>query len=89
MDTFVANFLGEQRNRCVGSIMGYLEREVYPQLNPDERAALRGKVLQSIGVYHDACRDMLKATVNTQPDQKVIVNEYALRLLEELHERVT
>ena len=88
MDEFVIRFLGEQRNRMVGSIMGYLEREVWPHLDDNERRALRAKVLQSAGVYHDACRDMLKASVRTDGETGVLINQHALELIQELHEHV-
>ena len=82
MDEFVGRFLAEQRNRAVGSIMGHIEREVYPLLPPEKRSALRAKVLSAVGVYHDASRDMLKASI---PSDTVIINTHALELIEQLH----
>lgn len=84
MSDFVRNLLGEQRKRMVGTLMGYLEREVYPQLNARQQRALRDKVLAATAPYHDACLDMLKASVN----DGTVVNEEALRLISELNTRL-
>lgn len=81
---FVRNLLIEQRKRLVSSLMEYSERNVYPRLNDAERKALRDKVLASVGVYHDTCLDILKASVNDGS----IVNEVALDAIAELHRDV-
>ena len=85
MSEFVRNLLTEQRKRMVGSLMGYLEREVYPRLTVPQQRALREKVLASTAPYHDACLDMLKASVN----DGTVVNEEALRLISELNTRLS
>lgn len=81
---FVRNLLVEQRGRLIGSILGHVEREVYPKLDPEARSLLRQKVLTSVGVYHDTVLDILKASVN----DGAVVNEEALRLLADLHRDV-
>lgn len=84
MSEFARNLLTEQRKRMVGSLMGYLEREVYPRLTVPQQRALRDKVLASTAPYHDACLDMLKASVNDGS----VVNDEALRLLHQLNDRL-
>ena len=81
MSDFVRNVLVEQRKRLVGSLMQYLEQNVYHRLPQAEREALRTKVLSSVGSYHDICLDMLKASVDDGPIQ----NEEALRAIADLH----
>lgn len=60
---FAKNLLNEQRRRMVGSLMAYIEHNVYEHLSPAARVELRGKVLSSVSAYHDVCLDMLKASV--------------------------
>lgn len=79
---FVRGLLVEQRRRCVGSLMDYLERNVYQHLPAEERRALREKVLSSVGTYHDTCLDVLKASVN---DGSELVNELAVQALNDLN----
>lgn len=81
MSEFVRAVLVEQRKRLVGSLMEYVQTNVFPKLNDTERKALRDKVLASVGVYHDCCLDMLKASVSDGS----VVNESALRAIEALH----
>lgn len=85
MSEFARNLLTEQRKRMVGSLMGYLEREVYPCLSAPQQRALRDKVLAATAPYHDICLDMLKASVNDGS----VVNEEALRLLHQLNDRLS
>lgn len=76
---FVKNMLGESRKRMVGSLMSYLETNVYPKLTQAEQEALRLKVLTSVGAYHDCVLDITKASVNDGS----ITNEY---LLDEIYD---
>ena len=79
---FVRSMLIERRKRLVGSVMVYLERQVYPKLSKPEQAQLRDKIMVEVGAYHDVCLDILKASVD---DGTIIVNEEALRLLQDIH----
>lgn len=81
MSDFVRNMMIEQRKRTVGGLMQYMEKNIYPRLHPSERDALRTKVLETVGAYHDVCLDMLKASVNDGS----IVNEQAVLAMAELH----
>lgn len=78
-NVFLKSLLAESRKRLVGSLMSYLEQNVYPKLNKQQQDELRTKVLTSVGAYHDACLDMLKASINDGS----ISNEY---LLEEIRD---
>lgn len=82
---FVRNLLIEQRKRVVSSVMTHLERNVFPKLSEAEQRATRDKVLAAIGVYHDTCLDVLKASVNDGS----VINEQALELISEIHRKVT
>lgn len=81
---FIRNLLIEQRKRLVSSLMEYSERNVYPKLNERERKDLREKVLASVGVYHDTCLDILKASINDGS----IVNEMAIEAISNMHKDV-
>lgn len=83
-NSFVLNILAENRKRLVGSLMSYLEMNVYPDLDVPEQKALREKVLTSVGAYHDAVRDIVKASVNDGSVQ----NELVLEAIAELHRSV-
>lgn len=83
MSEFVRNVLIEQRKRMVAGLMKYVEENVYPKLTPQERKALRDKVLATVNPYHDACLDMVKAS--TAVDDGTLINEEALRLMAELN----
>lgn len=74
----------EQRKRMVGSLMQYIEANVYPKLTPAERKALRDKVLSSTIPYHDVCLDVLNASVN----DGMAINEEAVRLMGEISTRL-
>jgi hypothetical protein len=84
MSQFVRNMLVEQRKRLVGTLMRYVETDVYPRLPESERHRLRKKILQSVDAYHDVCLDMLKATV----DDGSIHNDEAARLLARLNNEI-
>lgn len=84
MSDLLPRLATEQRGRLVGSLMGYLERDVYPKLTAPERKALREKVLSSVGVYHDFVLDALRAA----GDGDTVLNEQALRLLQQIHNEV-
>jgi len=78
---FVRNMLNEQRKRAVGSLMQYLEANVYDRLSVEEQRELRARVLGAIGQYHDTCLDMMKASVN----DGTLINEDAVRMLAKLN----
>jgi uncharacterized protein YutE (UPF0331/DUF86 family) len=81
---FVRNMLVEQRKRLVGTVMKYIENEVYPKLTEMERRALRKRILTAVDSYHDVCLDMLKASV----DDGLTINDEAARLLARLNTEI-
>lgn len=76
-NSFAANFLTEQRKRMVGTLMRYLEDNVYDSLTAPQQQALRKKVLTTVAQYHDVCLDLIKASVN----DGTVANEETARLL--------
>lgn len=82
MSVAIKNFLKARRDRCLGSILGYTEREIFPQLTAQERMAFRNIVLDSLNSYHDSVLDLLKS------EQDSVRNEEILLLLERLDERL-
>lgn len=77
MSQFIRNLMGETRRRAIGSLMSYIEREVYPLLNEAQQKALRERVLAAITQYHDVSLDVLRSSVN----DGAVVNEDALAML--------
>ena len=82
---FLRGFLVERRKRMVGGIMHFAESSPWwDRLSRDEQRAYRDKVLESTGAYHDAVLDCLKAALG----DGIIVNEEAIRLIQNVHDRV-
>lgn len=78
---FAQNLLQEQRRRLVGTLMRFLEEEVYPALSLPQQKELRKKVLTSTAQYHDVCLDLIKASIN----DGTVANEETMRLLTLVH----
>lgn len=76
MSVEIRNFLKARRDRCLGSILGYTEREIFPRLTGQERLAFRNLVLDSLNSYHDSVLDLVKS------EQGTIRNEKLLEMLE-------
>lgn len=77
MSQFVNNLMAAQRKRALGTLMTYLEREVYPHLDPTAQRALRERVIGAIGAYHETTLDVLKAAVSDGS----AINQDALTIL--------
>lgn len=71
MSVPVRDFLNNRRNRAVGSILGWAERELFPKLSPQERADLRQVVLDATNSYHDSVLDLVKAEDGVRNDEVV------------------
>lgn len=78
MSVPVQGFLKRRRDRAVGSILGYVEREVFPRLPEDERSRLRRVVLDALNGYHDSVLDLVKA------EDGVVRNDEVLAMFERL-----
>lgn len=77
MSQFVNNLMAQQRKRAVGTLMSYVERDIYPHLPQIQAKELREKVLAVIGAYHEVTLDVLKSAV----DDGTAVNDDALAIL--------
>lgn len=82
---FVRNVLNEQRRRLTGTLMQYLEQNVYQHLTDPQRKELRSRVIGAIGQYHDTCLDMLKASVV----DGTLINEDAAAIMARLDSNVS
>lgn len=78
MSVAIRDFLKARRDRALGSILGYSEREIYPKLSAAERVAFRNLVLDSLNSYHDSVLDLMKS------DNDNVRNEELLALMERL-----
>lgn len=81
MSVPVRDFLKRRRDRVVGSILGYAEREVFKDLSVEQREGLRQAVLEAVNGYHDSVLDLVKAEDSTRNDRVV-------ELLEDLHSKL-
>lgn len=77
----VRDFLKRRRDRAVGSILGYAEREIFKDLSIEQREGLRRVVLDAANGYHDSVLDLVKA-------EDGIRNDYLVELLERIDKRL-
>ncbi len=72
-----------QRRRLVATILGYAEREIYPDLTEAQRTEFRQKVLEAVSAYHDLMLDILGTAQESE-----LINVEAIELLKEIREKV-
>lgn len=75
----VKQYLKARRDRALGSILGYAEREIFPKLTPEEKLKFRQQVLDSLNSYHDSALDLFKSDIGT------LHNEELVQLLEKVN----
>lgn len=75
MSVPVRDFLKRRRDRAVGSILGYAEREIFKSLTQQQREQLRSVVLDALNGYHDSVLDLMKA-------EDGVRNEHVVEVLE-------
>lgn len=68
-------FLQNRRDRVVGSILGYAESELKPQLTPAQWESLRQTVISSVNSYHDTVLDLVKSDDATRNDHLISLLE--------------
>jgi hypothetical protein len=78
----VRDFLKRRRDRAVGSILGYAEREIFGSLTIEQREGLRRVVLDAANGYHDSVLDLVKA-------EDGIRNDKVIELLERIDQRTS
>lgn len=83
MSVPVREFLRNRRDRALGSVMGYLEREIYSGLDEAQRMTLRRNVIDAINSYHDSVLDLLKAEDNSN-----VRNDEVLAILTRIDRKV-
>ena len=76
MSIAVKDFLKARRDRALGSILGYAEREIFTRADEAERLAFRSVVIDALNSYHDSVLDLVKS------DQGNVRNEELISLLE-------
>lgn len=80
MSVPIRGFLKNRRDRAVGTILGYVEREM--NLSEGERLPLRKVVLSALDGYHDSVLDLVKA------DEDVVRNDEVVEILERIERRL-
>lgn len=71
MSVPVRDFLKRRRDRAVGSILGYAEREIFRSLSTEQREGLRRVVLDAANGYHDSVLDLVKAEDGVRNDRVI------------------
>lgn len=75
MSVAVRDFLKARRDRALGSILGYAERNVYPELAPEQRREYRQVVVDALNSYHDSVLDLVKSADGVTNDILVDILE--------------
>lgn len=83
MSVPIRDFLKARRERALGSILGYAERELWARLSAAERQAFRGVTIDALNGYHDSVLDLVKSE-----NGNVLRNEEVVGLLERLDEHL-
>ncbi len=68
----VKEFLKARRDRALGSILGYAERELFPVMSTDQQRKLRQLVLDALNSYHDSALDLFKSDTATLHNDEVV-----------------
>lgn len=77
MSVPVRDYLRIRKDRALGSILGHAERsDWWKAMDRSGQEALRRKVMDALGEYHDSVLDLVKAE-----DQTVVRNEEVVTLL--------
>lgn len=69
MSVPVRDFLKARRDRALGSILGYAERELWEGLTPQQRQAFRAVTIDALNGYHDSVLDLVKAENGVRNDE--------------------
>jgi len=78
----VKQFLKARRDRALGSILGYAEREIFPKLDQEQQRKFRQLVLDALNSYHDSALDLFKSDVGS------LHNDELITLLKAVNERL-
>lgn len=75
----VKQFLKARRDRALGSILGYAEREIFPRLRHadgtpdlDAQRNFRQLILDALNSYHDSALDLFKSDVESLHNDELI-----------------
>lgn len=75
----------EQRKRCLASILGAAESSPWwGRLSREEQLAHRQRVIDSLGVFYDLCRDVIKVS-----DEEGLRNDHVVEMIEQIHRNST
>ena len=80
MSVPIRDFLKARRDRALGSILGYAERELWDSLTTQQRQAFRAVTIDALNGYHDSVLDLVKAE-----NGQVVRNDLSVEVLAALH----
>lgn len=69
MSVPIRDFLKARRDRALGSILGYAERELWERLTVQEQKAFRAVTIDALNGYHDSVLDLVKAENGVRNDE--------------------
>lgn len=76
-------FLFRRKNRCVGRILGQLERDIFPALEQFQRDRVTALIKNNIGNYHSEVLDVYEDGTGT------VYNPISMELQDRLNDRPT
>lgn len=80
-EDLTSRLLAEQRKRLIASVMGAAENSSWwTRLSPADQRGYREKVINSVGVFYDFCKDVLKVASDDS-----LRNDHAVNLLQQVH----
>lgn len=62
-------YLRASKDRAVGTIMGFLERQIFDSLPRDKQLAVRQAVIDALNVYHERMLDLVKSDTGVRNDE--------------------
>lgn len=71
----IKDFLKRRRDRAVGTILGFAEREIFDSLSEEQQQKLRRVVLDACNGYHDSVLDLVNADDSTRNDEVIALLE--------------
>lgn len=73
MSIAIRDFLKARRDRALGSILGFAERELFSNMTTAQRQALRSVTLDALNSYHDSVLDLIKSDNAVRNDELIAI----------------
>lgn len=87
MQSVLVEMMARRRDRCIAVILGLKERECDQYLAKDASEKLRKVILDQVNDLYAFNLDICNSL--DQPDEGVVLNEYHLNRLDEIHQMIS